>query len=477
MKKKTIVIILSLLIVLVAAFFIFKYNQAQVGTNTYYAIQDTTISQDDSYSNQVNAGYSSNTLTYVFARRTDVNDPNEDEDTLIMYKIDADMKSKLDSGDYKISDAYLSLYVYDKSSGSKCINTYTTSTSWTETTATWNNAPQYDTLISTCVSPYKGTWSTFPLDSAILQEQIRNTGDLKLSYRLKETRKHSGENELTEIRTKEYGQAPRLYINIEPYTILVYRYENNECNLLEIPQSQRTSNDYGALYECQNQIISQVTFYRLENNQCTEIQLYPSEKTSNDYYTATDCYNQINIPQPDTPAAPGWSDFLSAIWDWVKNIFGFGGVTQTIYGETSPLPGSTHTYNISISTTQPDSTYNDGSYSVQYANWALVESGTQSIIKQGTWEQVYGEYDKSVTITLPNTENKEYALLGIITETQGTYDYNTGTWTFSEEQIKNKEAINVKTLYSITEPTNPEPSGFSKLISDIINWIKNFLGL
>ncbi|MBU0894869.1 MAG: hypothetical protein KKB88_05490 [Nanoarchaeota archaeon] len=183
---------------------------------------------------------------------------------------------------------------------------------------------------------------------------------------------------------------------------------------------------------------------------------------------------EFQAPTPTPPTPTGFTSILQNIISWLNNLWDTL-LKQSIVGDTQVQPGSTHTYQISLTTTAPDSDFYDGSYSIQYGNYALIDS-EGNILKEGNWEQVNGQYTKSVTLTVPTEQNKQYALIGVITQTEGNYNYQTGQWTFSEEQILNKEAIDIKTLYEVREPTNPIPSGFNKFLSSIIDFFKNLFG-
>lgn len=90
-----------------------------------------------------------------------------------------------------------------------------------------------------------------------------------------------------------YNAANLIYIDftIAPETPKIYyRFSNNVCNQISILESEKLSNDYDTLNECENHIVSgKQTYYRLENNECSEIELYFEEVTVNDYLTLEEC--------------------------------------------------------------------------------------------------------------------------------------------------------------------------------------------
>ena len=175
--------------------------------------------------------------------------------------------------------------------------------------------------------------------------------------------------------------------------------------------------------------------------------------------------------EPIPPQPGGFLSLINRIIDWFKNLFSTIFVQQSVIGPQVVEPNTQHTYEIDLSATIPDSDWSDGTYEVQYANWALIDS-SGNIKQQGNWEQVNGKYVKSVTITTPS-DIGDYALLGMITQFNMTYDSSTGQWVTSEEQIINKEAIDLKTEYTIEEPEVPIPGGFQKFIQIIIDFFKN----
>ena len=62
-------------------------------------------------------------------------------------------------------------------------------------------------------------------------------------------------------------------------------FEDSDCNLNEICDKSGTWQEW----DCKQR----QTFYRFENNQCSSISLLPSEKTSNDYNSLLECEENI----------------------------------------------------------------------------------------------------------------------------------------------------------------------------------------
>jgi len=180
---------------------------------------------------------------------------------------------------------------------------------------------------------------------------------------------------------------------------------------------------------------------------------------------------ESEINQPPEPTPSGFSVWVNKILDWLKNLFKSIFGIQSIVGSKVVEPNTQETYQIDLSAPIPDSDWSDGSYEVQYANWVLLDKDG-NIKQEGTWEKVSGKYTKSVTITTPaNIGN--FALVGVITQYDLTYDFPNKKWTTSEETIINKEAIDLETKYSVVEPEVPIPSGFSKFLTAIGTWLKS----
>lgn len=177
--------------------------------------------------------------------------------------------------------------------------------------------------------------------------------------------------------------------------------------------------------------------------------------------------NGTVVNSPLSPSPSGWDAFKNLILNLIQSLAQLL-TGQTIVGATSVAPGSTQTYNIDLSVPVPDSDFSDGYYEIQYANWILSDEDGNSL-QEGAWVEVKGSYIKDATITVPNVQNKNYVIASIITQINGTYDYGSETWSFSEEVPIIQEGIDVKTKNSINPPISPGPGGFSKFIQAIKN--------
>ena len=59
----------------------------------------------------------------------------------------------------------------------------------------------------------------------------------------------------------------------------------------------------------------------MENNKCNLIEIYDNEKTSNDYLTLNECSENIEVGKPSYPAPSGFEKLISFIINWIKNLF------------------------------------------------------------------------------------------------------------------------------------------------------------
>jgi hypothetical protein len=172
-------------------------------------------------------------------------------------------------------------------------------------------------------------------------------------------------------------------------------------------------------------------------------------------------------PTPTIPPKPIWENLINKIIDWLKSLFSF--FIYQIYGEQQPLVGSQQTYTINITTTPPDSDYSDGSYQIQYASWALLDSSGK-IISKGDWEEVRGTYYKQITITIPPTP-QNYVITAIIYQYDMKYNPSTQKWDIVKEDVVAKEAISLNA--KVIAPPKPQPPSIMDVINRIIDWLKN----
>lgn len=80
-----------------------------------------------------------------------------------------------------------------------------------------------------------------------------------------------------------------------PKEIMVYRFEDNECSLRNILETEKQENDFNSLSDCQENIELPKVFYRFEENLCNKIEILESEKTNKDYTSLEEC--ELNIEE------------------------------------------------------------------------------------------------------------------------------------------------------------------------------------
>jgi hypothetical protein len=141
-------------------------------------------------------------------------------------------------------------------------------------------------------------------------------------------------------------------------------------------------------------------------------------------------------------------------------------------GEEEVYPNEQYSY---LTTLYVDSLrdidYSDGTYSTRWASIALVDNNG-NVIQSSEWEMVEQLYEKNVTFTMPtNTDN--YAVVSIIVEKHGTYNYDTKTWSYDAGTILKQETLN------LTEKVkNPEDSDITyekPLWSSFLDWLKSIV--
>jgi len=216
-----------------------------------------------------------------------------------------------------------------------------------------------------------------------------------------------------------------------------------------------------------------ITIYRTSENQCSQLTIKSSERQLNDYDTLINCQENIVIAQPEIPNPKGFLSWLSSLNDFIGNFFKRI-LGLSITGDNIVEPNTIHTYSIDMSVNPILTSYKQGQTSWQWGSWGLVDKNN-NVIQSVEPESINGTYKKSVTITTPKNLG-DYALVGIIEQVDATWDKNIGNWVYSESKIVNKEAIDLKSEYSISSPTQPTPSGFGKLIGAILDFFKKLFG-
>jgi hypothetical protein len=180
------------------------------------------------------------------------------------------------------------------------------------------------------------------------------------------------------------------------------------------------------------------------------------------------------LPIPDKPSASSFQLTLQKLGSWFSNllsdlrsVFAF-----SIAGTQNVTPGNTETYTINLAAPSSiDSDYSDGSLQVRYCNVGLVDSSGAVISEKGPVE-CNGDFITTYSIKIPANFNNN-AIVAIMTQSSGTYDFNTKSWSWTAEEVIAKEAYSLNTKQSI--PVSPIPHRFS-FFTDIWNWIKRLFG-
>ena len=197
-------------------------------------------------------------------------------------------------------------------------------------------------------------------------------------------------------------------------------------------------------------------------------------KTNNYYFQYGKGVGKESATLPNIQSPSSINVFIGKIISWISGIFSNIFTKQSIVGATQVEPNTQETYQIDLTAPASDTDYSDGTASWTWGNWALVDKDG-NIKQEGTWEEVNGHYQKSVTLNVPSNPSN-YALVGIVVKKDATYDYITKTWTYSDDIILTKEAIDINSKYTVIAPENQMPSSLSNLISQFFTWIKNLFG-
>lgn len=179
------------------------------------------------------------------------------------------------------------------------------------------------------------------------------------------------------------------------------------------------------------------------------------------------------VSPPTKPTPTGFFGLLQKINDWIQNIFSklFG---LSITGLTNVEPNTMQVYPINMIVPIPDSDYSDGNISYQYGYWGVVDKNNKTL-QSGEILGINGSFITNLTITTPSNPG-DYMIIGVVTQSDGVYNYQTKTWTYSQENIINKEAISILNKYIVAPPTKPISGGFTQFIQSIIDFFKKLFG-
>ena len=168
---------------------------------------------------------------------------------------------------------------------------------------------------------------------------------------------------------------------------------------------------------------------------------------------ATSVSNEPVMPNSDSSA------FTSQLSPAINQYFEEDLSSQafSIVGASSVTVGTSHTYDIDLTTPAPDQDYTDGWYETQYGYWAMLDRD-QNIIEAGNVVEVFGTYTTTATVTVPDNLG-DFVIVSAITQINSYYDFNQNKWIDGEELVMVSEALNLET--QVTIPVKPQPSGLS----------------
>ena len=176
---------------------------------------------------------------------------------------------------------------------------------------------------------------------------------------------------------------------------------------------------------------------------------------------------QVSI-MPKSPSPPSIKNIIDGVALWIQEILNKI-LFLTISGAENPLAGTTQTYTVVLDAPSlSDGDYSDGTYSTKYCNIALVKSDSTVISEKGFVK--CENLQDSFTVKVPS-ESGKYVIVGLIVESQGTFDYALNQWSYSPYVVVAKEAINVETKQVIAPSDAPKPSGIGGFLASIWSFI------
>jgi hypothetical protein len=255
-RKQTFLIIGIMILVLFISIFVGNYSQSIKTININSPLEDSYVNADTTGDDYLDNYGNKRELELTW----NVDSSNNVEPKWIYLKFERnlDLINKLNSGDYKLDNAYLELYVRRIHSSKTSFDIYTTSENWDENNINWNNKPSAKILLSRNIGKkiIDDEYNKFYLDLNNLKSQILEAKSLNY---LIIPRHESGEFFIGFYSKEDsyHNVPPKLIIKYSPVTIDVYRFSNNECNLINIKPSEKKLNDYDTLNECKINIVEE----------------------------------------------------------------------------------------------------------------------------------------------------------------------------------------------------------------------------
>jgi hypothetical protein len=177
-----------------------------------------------------------------------------------------------------------------------------------------------------------------------------------------------------------------------------------------------------------------------------------------------------SVPQVQSK---GITAFITDLLGFIKTVL--EKLPFTITGPSTVEPGEFVNYNIDITVPAPDHDYTDGTYQTRFGHWALVDS-TGKILRESSGDELVGNhFVATANLRIPETGEGEFVFLGVVTEVNSEFDFDTGRWVNGPEVVIAKEGVNIRTKARVLDVVG-KPNVVSGGISGVFSFIRDFLG-
>jgi hypothetical protein len=177
-----------------------------------------------------------------------------------------------------------------------------------------------------------------------------------------------------------------------------------------------------------------------------------------------------SVPQVQSK---GITSFISDLLGFIKTVL--EKLPFTITGPSTVEPGEFVNYNIDITVPAPDHDYTDGTYQTRFGHWALVDSAGKILRESSGDELVGNHFVATANLRIPETGEGEFVFLGVVTEVNSEFDFDTGRWVNGPEVVIAKEGVNIRTKARVLNIVG-KPNVVSGGISGVFSFIRDFLG-
>lgn len=99
-----------------------------------------------------------------------------------------------------------------------------------------------------------------------------------------------------------------------------YRFTDNQCNLISLLPSEKTSNDYDTFEGCQNNIIPTINVYKVVNNSCLVYKIYENEKVVGDFNSLSECQESLTGTGEENPIGEEDEKKIDLKWVFIPLI-------------------------------------------------------------------------------------------------------------------------------------------------------------